>query len=161
MTLAMPAASAGQVGNRIACALAAGALLIALAVLAGWVFDVVSLTSLLPGLVSMKPVSALTLALCALSLGLYALEQSRAGSYAALLVFGLGVGTLAEIAFDIRLGIDQLLMQGVAATPGELPSRPHVGRRRLRLQPHRHRLVADVPRPQARWRCKSWRWPSA
>lgn len=110
MNLAMPADSAGRVGTRLACAFAAGALVLALAVLAGWLFNIVELTSILPGLVSMKPMSALALALCALSLGLYACGRERAGLVVAGLDLVLGLATLSEIAFGIDFGIDALLM---------------------------------------------------
>jgi hypothetical protein len=56
MNLATPAVSAGQVGTRLACVFAAGTLVLALAVLAGWQFDIVALTSIQPGLVSIKPI---------------------------------------------------------------------------------------------------------
>src|SRR6476619_5516289 len=61
MNLASPVTADGRLGTRVACLLAGGALLLALAVLAGWLFNVVALTSILPGLVSMKPMSALLL----------------------------------------------------------------------------------------------------
>jgi len=108
MSLALPAASAGKEGTRIACVLAGGALLLALVVLAGWLFDMPRLTSILPGLVSMKPTSAVALALCALSLGLYALDFERGGLVSAGLALLLGLATLAEIAFGLDLGTDGL-----------------------------------------------------
>src|ERR1700752_3613854 len=119
MILASPADSGGPVGKRLACVFAAGAMLLALAVLSGWVFGIAELTSILPGLVSMKPVSALAMALCAISLGLYALDMPRPGLMAAATVLFLGVGTLAEIAFGFDIGIDGLLMFGIEAAPGE------------------------------------------
>ena len=118
MNLAPPAHSAGQVGTRLACVFAAGTLALALAVLAGWVFNVVALTSILPGLVSMKPMSALALALCALSLGLFVLDREQAGLVVAGLVLVLGMGTLAEIAFELDFGIDALLMPEEARAAG-------------------------------------------
>jgi signal transduction histidine kinase/DNA-binding response OmpR family regulator/HPt (histidine-containing phosphotransfer) domain-containing protein len=124
MNLATPADTAGQVGNRVACAFAAGALALALAVLAGWIFDIVSLTSLLPGLVSMKPMSAATLALCALSLGAYALGGRRLGLVLAGLVLVSGVSTLAEIAFGMDFGVDAWLVPPqLRAGGGEHPGR--------------------------------------
>jgi signal transduction histidine kinase/CheY-like chemotaxis protein len=124
MNLATPAVSAGQVGTRIACVLAAGALALALAVLSGWIFDIERLTSLLPGLVSMKPMSAIALALCALSLGMYALGWERGGLVAAGLVLVLGLATLAEIAFALDFGIDGLLLSEQAnAAGGDHPGR--------------------------------------
>jgi signal transduction histidine kinase/DNA-binding response OmpR family regulator/HPt (histidine-containing phosphotransfer) domain-containing protein len=125
MNLATPAVSAGQVGTRLACVFAAGTLVLALAVLAGWQFDIVALTSILPGLVSMKPISALALALCALSLGLYALGFERMGLVAAGLDLVLGMATLSETAFGLDFGIDGLLMpvQAVLAEGGA-----HAGR---------------------------------
>jgi signal transduction histidine kinase/DNA-binding response OmpR family regulator/HPt (histidine-containing phosphotransfer) domain-containing protein len=118
MNLAMPADSAGQVGTRLACVFAAGALALALAVLAGWVFDIVSLTSILPGLVSMKPMSALALALCALSLGFYACGRQTAALVAAGLVLVVGAQTLAEMAFGLDFGLDRLLLPAQALADG-------------------------------------------
>ena len=104
MNLASPVTADGRLGTRVACLLAGGALLLALAVLAGWLFNVVALTSILPGLVSMKPMSALALALCALSLGLFALGFERLGLVAAGLDLVLGMATLSEIAFGLDFG---------------------------------------------------------
>jgi signal transduction histidine kinase/CheY-like chemotaxis protein len=123
MNLAPPSA-AGQVGTRLALVFAAGTFALALAVLAGWLFDIVALTSILPGLVSMKPISALALALGALSLGLYACGFARLGLAGAGLVLVLGLATLAELAMSVEFGIEDLLLPAqLSATGGE-----HAGR---------------------------------
>jgi len=124
MNLALPAAHpARQVGNRVACAFAAGALALALAVLFGWLFHIKALTSVLPGLVSMKPTSAVVLSSIAISLALYALGAPRAAMAAAALAMVLSAGTLVEIFLGVHLGSD-----GVLHPMSTIPGDPHAGR---------------------------------
>ncbi|MBI4514636.1 MAG: hypothetical protein HY699_02320 [Deltaproteobacteria bacterium] len=105
-----------QHAARIAGALAAvvGAL-----VLAGWVLDVGALKSVLPGLATMKPNTALAVMLSGVALRLRCPRQSAIGSpQSAIAVAGaavvtlLGSLTLAEYASGWDFGIDALLLAG-------------------------------------------------
>jgi len=94
-----------------ACSALAG-----LAVLAGWWFQVPLLKSILPGVVSMKPNTALAFVLAGAALALLAgppvsPRRARAGQLLALLVVLIGGLTLGEFVFGWRLGIDELLFK--------------------------------------------------
>jgi len=83
-------------------------------VLYGWAFHVDGLMSILPGLVTMKANTALGIVLSGVSLWLLIPGESRTrrGQVArllALLVVVIGAVTLAEYAFHLNLGIDELL----------------------------------------------------
>ena len=87
-------------------------------VLFGWYIGAMSVTTLLPGLASMKPNTALGLALCGIPLWLMNAGEpasssgklSRAfGRCFAFVVLALGLATLGEYFFHWNLGIDQVL----------------------------------------------------
>jgi hypothetical protein len=94
-------------------------------VLAGWLFDIPSLKSVLPGFVSMKTNTAIGFVLGGLSLALLGftirsvwvrlLSRLCAGAMALL-----GLLTLSEYLFDLNFGIDQLLIQEVNGAVGTL-----------------------------------------
>lgn len=101
---------------------------IALLVLTGWLFSIPAFKTVLPGLATMKPNTALALGLIGLSLLLASIPYknrwlkliSQGCAAFALLI---GVLTLSEYAFEVDLGIDQLLFQDTSS-PGNL----HPGR---------------------------------
>src|SRR5581483_5735267 len=96
-------------------------------VLAGWAFDVGSLKSIFPGLVTMKANTAACLVLTGLSL--LGLEQEAFGARAAGLalsafVMAVGVVTLSQDIYGWNAAIDQLLVQEPAGSSGTV----HPGR---------------------------------
>src|SRR5271167_4704229 len=118
---------------RIYCRAAAIAVaMLGCVVLWGWAFHIPVLKSVLPGLVTMKPNTALSLALCAVSL-LLILPEPPPGPrrfiarFLALLVSLVAAATAVEYLFGLELGIDQLLFRepaGAVATylPGRMSS---------------------------------------
>lgn len=102
----------------------AGALLVASAgalVLLGWIFDIVALKSLVPGLASMKVNTAL--AFMAAGAALWSINSSALRRQSLLtrilpcIVLALGVLSLGECLFDVDLGIDQLLLSDPEISP--------------------------------------------
>ncbi len=96
---------------------------IGMAALAGWMFDITALKSILPGLVTMKANTALGMFLCGSALALISLEKIPKlvrGTIAiiAVVVIALGTLTLCEYFFGWELGIDQLLFHDVANPTG-------------------------------------------
>jgi PAS domain S-box-containing protein len=92
------------------------AVLVGLAVLLGWRFEIQALKSVFPGLASMKPNTALAFVLCGFAV--WALQvQGKEKAYlrrplavaAALTVTCIGLFTLLEYLFQIKLGIDDVL----------------------------------------------------
>jgi diguanylate cyclase (GGDEF)-like protein/PAS domain S-box-containing protein len=109
---------------RIYCQTAAIAVFAAAClVLYGWKFHIVSLTTVFPGLVSMKANTAVGLAAAAVSLWLLLPGDSRnfrarIARMLAFLVFLIGTATLCEYAFRLNLGIDQLLVRDINGSAG-------------------------------------------
>lgn len=97
----------------IACSRAAGLLIVtvALAVLAGWWWDLPVLTSVVPGQPTMNASTAIGLVLAGLAL-LASLRPGLAPGLAckllSLAVFGLGAANLTEYAWSVDLGINHL-----------------------------------------------------
>jgi len=96
--------------------LAAGVtLLTGLSVLAGWVWEVPLLKSVLPGAVEMKANTALGLIAAGAALWLLDLQRTalfqRGAQALALFVGMLGMATLGQYLFDWHLGIDELLFR--------------------------------------------------
>ena len=103
------------------CALAV--LLVGLVVLAGWALKIEALKSVLPGLASMKPNTALGLVLAGIALALRQRSGLRLGCAAAMVV--LGGLSLAQDVSGADFGVDQLLFRdlpGAAQTvwPGRM-----------------------------------------
>lgn len=98
--------------------------------LIGWMFDIPTLKSVHPSLVTMKANTALSFLLIGLSLWLLQIEQRksiryRIGQSCAFVVCAIGLLTLIQYLFGLDLGIDQLLFkepQGAVATsyPGRM-----------------------------------------
>lgn len=96
------------------CALFAVA--VGAAVLAGWLFDVPLLKSVLPGFIAMKPNTAFAFVLAGGSLLLLLASplpraRARTGQALALIVVLIGALTLGEYVFGWQLGIDELLFK--------------------------------------------------
>ena len=94
-------------------------------VMVGWMFDIGTLKSVLPGLVTMKTNTALGFILGGLSLWLWILAKGRNGQalkasrnplaplvyVSSFLVLLIGLLTLVEYYFDWNIGIDELLFK--------------------------------------------------
>jgi PAS domain S-box-containing protein len=97
---------------------AAVTMLFGVAGLVGWALHVQALTSMVPGAVEMKANTALSLLLCGTALFVLTLRSSRYGQLAARWMAGITIviasATLAEYAFDWRLGLDELLFKDSA-----------------------------------------------
>jgi PAS domain S-box-containing protein len=94
--------------------------LIGLIVLVGWFFHSPHLTALVPGFAAMQPNTAGGLLMAALSLALLLRETKpriAVGSILAVLVFALGLLTMAEYVFRSNLGIDTLLVRVSSSEP--------------------------------------------
>jgi len=92
------------------------------AVLVGWAIELPILKSVLPGVVSMKPNTAVGFVLTGLALG-FSGSGPRFIPVARTLAIGaglLGVATLAEFASGANLGIDELLFREPAESVGTL-----------------------------------------
>src|SRR6202045_24280 len=90
-------------------------------VLFGWAFHIEHLKSILPGLGTMKPNTALGLAFSGTSLWLLLPGDSHTrkrqiAHFLALLVMVIGAATLIEYLFGLNLRIDQLLFNEPTGT---------------------------------------------
>ena len=114
-------------GLYIKCTSVASAVIV-VTVLLGWAFDIPILKSLLPGLATMKPLTALGLLLAAVALGLSRNPdrwQKQVGQVCAGLVASMGGLILLEYLLNIDFGIDLwLFSQAVLAESGLHPGRP-------------------------------------
>lgn len=93
--------------------------ILALGVLAGWVFHVETLKTVLPGLTTMKANTALGFLFAAISLAVIGSPLPavrRVGGAAAVIVGLVGLLTLIEYLGHVRLGIDELLIADPATT---------------------------------------------
>lgn len=104
------------------------ALLGLLILIVGWGFDIIRLTSVLPGAASTKANTALAIAALGVSLALSNREfGTRAvGRPMAVLALTIGLVTLAEYAFHWQSGIDQLLIIDTSRPLAEYPGRPAI-----------------------------------
>ncbi len=108
---------------------AAASVAVGILVLCGWAFHVARLTSIAPGLASMKPNTAAGLTMVGLSLGAAARAERRAISaplvqgLTAGLAATLGFATLMEYFLGRDLGIDQVLFRAPAAPSLSAPGR--------------------------------------
>src|SRR5215211_1662268 len=95
-------------------------------VLASWLFDISALTSILPGLATMKANTALAFVLAGLSLWLDSIrhENPWVGFVArgcATLTALIGLFTLSEYIFSRDLGIDELLFKDTLPPENAFP----------------------------------------
>ncbi|MFM2055691.1 MAG: Family ership [Pseudomonadota bacterium] len=114
---------AGVSLERLVCGCALAVLLIGLLVLAGWVLQIEALKSLLPGLASMKPNTALGFVLAGLALAQRQHRSLRLGCAVVLCLLG-GLSLTQDLA-DLDFGTDQWLLPeapGAAQTvhPGRM-----------------------------------------
>lgn len=111
----MSPVSALETRSRSVSVAAAGAVgVLGAVVLVGWALDVPVLKSVVPGLGTMKPNTALCFALSGLGLGLRVgrpdwVPGRRIAQICGALVLLIGVATLAEFALHVNLGLDALL----------------------------------------------------
>ena len=103
------------IGTRCRNSAAAITVLLGLAVLAGWIFSIPLLKSVLPGAVEMKANTAVGLLLSGSALFVLDNRPSRRQQHLAqalgLAVMALGLSTLGEYLFGWQLGIDELLFR--------------------------------------------------
>jgi len=99
--------------------------LVGLIVVAGWMFDVAVLKSILPGFATMKANTAISFmfasaALCVISGGREGPKAERVSKGCAGVVVLIGAVTLFQYLFGVNLGIDQLIFKDkqVASGPG-------------------------------------------
>lgn len=107
----------------------ATAIVVGLLVLVGWINDIPSLKSVLPGLTTMKANTALAFTLAGVSLWILQREQTsqstrRIGQACAAVVALAGMLTLSEYVLDLDLGLDQLLLKEPSGAVGT----SHLGR---------------------------------
>ncbi|MFB2967898.1 sensor histidine kinase [Aerosakkonema sp. BLCC-F183] len=102
-------------------------LLIGCVVIAGWIFDIAILKSILPGLVSMKTNTAICFILSGTSLQLWhralknipRLPHLRIAAVAcASLVISIGLLTLIQYSFNLNFGIDELFFKDNTSAVG-------------------------------------------
>src|SRR5690349_6623232 len=101
--------------RRLASLAAAAAAGIGALALFGWTQGALWLTSVVPGLVPMKPNTSVCIMALAVALGIQSIwPSSRPAAIGARLIAlataGLAILTLSEYIFGWRLGIDQILM---------------------------------------------------
>lgn len=101
-----------------------------LVVLYGWALDINALKSVFPGLITMKPNTAVGFTLTGISLSMLAIApDGRIAKWISKLTSGLvisfGILTFTQYVFDLNLGIDNLLFQ---VPPGASYSDRHPAR---------------------------------
>ena len=97
-------------------------------VLAGWLFDIPTLKSILPGLATMKANTALAFMLAGSSLWLASIKHENqridlVAKTCAMLTILIGLLTLSEYIFSRNLGIDQFLFKDPLAPENAYPGR--------------------------------------
>lgn len=121
--------STSSIADRLASRCGVVVLLIAGTVLAGWALGNRTLTSFYPGWVTMKPNTAFALGLSAAAVLVHGASgrqwrwRTAAARAFGLIVLLIGALTLAEYAFGISLGIDQLLVDAPEAGGSPMPGR--------------------------------------
>lgn len=110
----------------------AAILLLGLLVLAGWALDVLALKSVVPGLATMKPMTATGFALAGLALWLLQSDRPQAargfGQLCGVTVAALGGGVLGEYLLGWDLGIDLLQFSEATLAEAKVTGTPHPGR---------------------------------
>src|SRR5579864_775417 len=129
MTVEHPGLTNAIAPRKVALLLSALAAILGASVLAGWALDITFLKSIVPGGVTMKPNTAMSMLLNGAALAL--LSRGIAGTGARLFAtavacgsIALGTLTLGESLFDWNLGIDQWLFhEAPGATETTSPGR--------------------------------------
>jgi len=133
-------------------------LAVGLLVLAGWLFDIPTLKSILPGSDTMKANTALAFVLAGISLWLATRESENQqtnlfAKVCATLIVLIGLLTLSEYIFSQDLGIDQLLFKDALTPESAHPGRMSpvtalnffmLGFSLLLLDRHQYRRVVEV-----------------
>ncbi len=119
----MPKIASTHPSQPRALVLSAVTMAIGLAVLLGWIFEIPTLKTVLPGFVTMKANTALGFLATGTAGVLLALDRRTVGMRALLygcagLSVALGCVTLAEYVSGLSLGIDELLFRDVAVGTG-------------------------------------------
>jgi PAS domain S-box-containing protein len=113
--------------TRISRIAGAWALAVGVVVLLGWTLDIPALKSVFPGLVTMKANAAVCFVCAGGALLLLqdsaSLNQKRAGFGLTLVVAVIALLTMAEYAFRMNLGLDELLFRDVDTPPASFPGR--------------------------------------
>ena len=119
-------------------------------VIAGWIFDLGIVKSLSPSWATMKLNAAISFVLAGIALHISVFRAGDArlrlgGNLAAAAVFAIGALTLLEHAFDLHLGIDELLMQqpttaADCSRPGRMAPAAALGLDRARWCDHGDRI---------------------
>ncbi|MBD6617329.1 hypothetical protein FNW02_16220 [Komarekiella sp. 'clone 1'] len=104
------AATQVEIYNQIAIALGGIVALIGLVVVIAWHFHLTPLVQLLPGAAPMRYNTALTFLLSGLALMTLGCKQRALAGVLSIMVAGLSLLILAQYAFTVDFGIDQLLM---------------------------------------------------
>jgi PAS domain S-box-containing protein len=105
---------------------AAALTLLGVTVLLGWALGVGALTTVFPGMASMKPNTAATIMLCGIALGLVCSPSKfarRLVSLLALAIATMGILSLAEYLFGWNLPLDQILFHDSVAANTLYPGR--------------------------------------
>lgn len=120
--------------ERFSTSVAVTTLMIGLMVLVGWAFNLSWLKNVVPGLVTMKPITAITFILASVALGLLRTEKNNAtglcliGRLCAGATAVIGGMILFEYAMNRDFGVDYLLFSESVKAEHELyPGRPAPG----------------------------------
>jgi signal transduction histidine kinase len=111
---------------RASAVAAQACIVLAVVVLVGWMLDIGTLKTVVPGLASMRVNTALCFGLSGLSLVLWHRREggsrwSRLGSSAAVAVAAISLVTIVEYATGLDLGIDQVLVDALSVGAGGRP----------------------------------------
>ena len=98
---------------------------IGLSALAGWIFGIPALKSVLPQEAPLEANTALALLLAGIALFRLGSSQSirREATLMAGAVLVLGLATLGEYVFELDVQIDELLFRDISGVPGSIPGR--------------------------------------
>lgn len=107
------------------------AMALAALVLIGWLLNIESLKTVLPGLASMKVNTAIAFFLCGAALYSLCMADAavgwrRLGEAGAWLVLIIGGLTLVEYIFNINMGIDELFIADPETLSEDFPGRPSI-----------------------------------
>lgn len=95
-----------------------------LVLVGGWGLDIDPLKSVLPGLSTMKPNTALGIAALGAGLALTAVRRRHAAVATSMLALAIGILTIAEYVLEWNGGIDELLFRDTVTPSAAYPGRP-------------------------------------
>ncbi len=117
------ALSSGSLQRLVVVPSAAGAVLLGLAVMAGWALGIPRIVQVAPGLVPMQFNTALAFSLCGLGLWGHSSGRRRLAQGTAVIVGTLGLLTLSEYVFGVDVGVDQLFVRSTITVETSQPGR--------------------------------------